>query len=207
MCSACLLHPMSVNQLHSTKLVVRVFSVCRDTCSTFSRVWQYMCVYTGYATVHVEICDSTCVCTLDIQLHQQPYKHFFSHCHHQVQFTVWLKYSLLTAIFYNWPTPKFQPLCYHRLKNLCMKILKKNLLISWQLKTCWFHIETILSHTHTKGFTINIMFMFMRSLFFTHLFIVLAEMFECPNLFPQYALCNSTSSFKVEVPESWLHCS
>ena len=178
-----------------------------------------MCVYTGYATASTTIQTFFFLIVI-------------------IKFTVWLKHSLPTAIFYNWPTPKFQPLCYHRLKNLCMKIKKKTCWFHENLKTCWFHDnwklvdftlkpfvwvcdkmvsmwnqqvfnchETILSHTHTKGFTINIMFMFMRSLFFTHLFVALAEMFECPNLFPQYALCSSTSSFKVEVPESWSHCS
>ena len=67
MCSACLLHPMSVNQLHSTKLVVRVFGVSG---TRVRLILEY---------------DSTCVYILDMQLHQQPYKHFFlSHCHHQV---------------------------------------------------------------------------------------------------------------------------
>ena len=74
----------------------------------------------------------------------------------------------------------------------------ENLLISH-----WNHFVT---YSHER-FHNQHNVMFMCSLFFTHLFVALAEMFECPNLFPQYALCSSTSSFKVEVPESWSHCS
>ena len=148
-------------------------------------MWQYMCVYTGYVTVHVFI-YWICNCIN---------KHTFFFLIIIINFTVWLKQSLPTTIFYNWPIPKFQPLCYPR--NLCMKI--KNLFISR-----WNHFVPLTWKVSQS----NIMLLFMHSLFFTHLFIALAEMFECPNLFPQYALCNSTSSFKVgESCWMWLHCS
>ena len=197
---------------------VCVYWICDSTCVYILDMWQYLCVYTGYVTVHVciyWICDSTCVYILDVRQYMCVYtgyvtvhvfiywicncinKHTFFFLIIIINFTVWLKQSLPTTIFYNWPIPKFQPLCYPR--NLCMKI--KNLFISR-----WNHFVPLTQKVSQS----NIMLLFMHSLFFTHLFIALAEMFECPNLFPQYALCNSTSSFKVGVPEScwmWLHCS
>ena len=122
MCSACLLHPMSVNQLHSTKLVVRVFGVSG---TRVRLILEY---------------DSTCVYILDMQLHQQPYKHFFFSLSSSSSLCGSNSHCRPAIIYNNWPTPKFQPLCYHRLKNLCMKIKKKK--TCWfheNLKTCWFH--------------------------------------------------------------------
>ena len=175
---------------------VCIYWICDSTCVYILDMWQYMCLYTGYVTVHVciyWICDSTCVYILDMQLHQQAYI-FFLIYHHQFHCVA----QTITADNHFSTTDQFPNFNLCATRGTC----------AWKLKTCLFHVETILSPLTQKVSQSNIMLLFMHSLFFTHLFIALAEMFECPNLFPQYALCNSTSSFKVgESCWMWLHCS